>query len=99
MLSQRIEENRDPADRYIEAERDLLLEAECCRDLVLAMFRLAVIDVYRRRSRRSKEALQFLRGAWAAKLADLIGLESTAIAREALRIQRELERRPRRSVP
>ena len=87
MLSQRIEDNRDPAERYIEEERQRLLEAEGCRDLIVEIFRLAIRDIVRERSRRAKAALQFLRSPWAAKLADLIGLDSTALTREALRLQ------------
>jgi len=87
MLSQRIEDNCDAAALYIEGERERLLEAQGCRDLVEGILRLAIRDAMRTRSRRAKGALQFLRSPWAAKLADLIGLESTALAREATRIQ------------
>jgi len=102
MLSQRLEDSRDPAERYLEEERERLLEAEGCRDLIVEIFRLAVRDTVKERSRRARAAMQFMRSPWAAKLADLIGLDSTALAREAVRLQSQ--RRPgterrRRDLP
>jgi hypothetical protein len=71
--------------------------AEGARDLILAIFRLAVADYLGlafshdglgpvRRTRRAPYAGQarlFLASAWAAYLADLIGLNGSAIWREA----------------
>jgi hypothetical protein len=96
MLSQRIEDNRDPAAVYIEGERERLLEAQGCRDLVEAILRLAIRDAASERSRRAKAALRFLRSRSASKLAELIGLDSTALAREAIRLQGTPPRRRRR---
>ena len=72
---------------------------EGARDLVLAVFRLAVADylgysyshdgnapVRATGHRLRSEAATFLNSAWAAYLADLIGLESAAIWREARRL-------------
>ena len=87
MLNQRIEYNRDPAELYIEAERARLLEAAGCRDLVEAILRLAIREAASERPRRSKAALRFLRSPRAAELAELIGLDSTALVREAGRLQ------------
>jgi hypothetical protein len=69
---------------------------EGARELILAIFRLAVADylgysyshdrnapVRATRNRFRPEAATFLKSAWAAYLADLIGLESAAIWREA----------------
>lgn len=69
---------------------------EGARELILAVFRLGVAD-YLGHSyshdgdaplrnighRWASEAATFLNGAWAASLADLIGLDSGAIWREA----------------
>jgi hypothetical protein len=71
--------------------------AEGARDLILAIFRLAVADYLglafshdgpgpARRTRRAPyvgQAGLFLASAWAAYLADLIGLNGSAIWREA----------------
>ena len=73
---------------------------EGARDLILAIFRLAVADYLGlafshdglgpvRRTRRPTFAGQaglFLASAWAGYLADLIGLEATAIRREARKL-------------
>jgi hypothetical protein len=70
---------------------------EGARDLILAVFRLAIADYLglayshdgpgpARRTRRAPYAGQaglFLASAWARYLADLIGLEASAIWREA----------------
>jgi len=70
---------------------------EGARDLILATFRLAVADYLGlafshdglgpvRRTRRAQyieQAGLFLAGAWAAYLADLVGLDGSAIWREA----------------
>jgi hypothetical protein len=70
---------------------------EGARDLILAIFRLAVADYLGlafshdgggpvRRTHRAPyeiEASLFLAGVWARNLADLIGLEASAIWREA----------------
>jgi hypothetical protein len=70
---------------------------EGARDLIVAIFRLAVADYLGlafnhdslgpvRRTRRSpyvEQAGLFLASAWAAYLADLIGLHGSAIWREA----------------
>jgi hypothetical protein len=70
---------------------------EGARDLILAIFRLGVADYLGlaygydgpgpvRRTRRTAsgvEAGSFLASAWAAYLADLVGLEAPAIWREA----------------
>jgi hypothetical protein len=70
---------------------------EGARDLILAIFRLAVADYLGlafshdglgpvRRTRRAQyveQAGQFLASAWAAYLSDLIGLNGSAIWREA----------------
>ena len=69
---------------------------EGARELILAIFRLAVADylghsyshdgnapVRATRNRFRPEATTFLKSAGAAYLADLIGLESAAIWREA----------------
>jgi len=70
---------------------------EGARDLILAIFRLAVADYLGlafshdgpgpvRRTRGApyiEQAGQFLSSAWAAYLADLIGLNGSAIWREA----------------
>ena len=73
---------------------------EGARDLILAIFRLAVADYLGlafshdgvgpvRRTRRAphiEQAGLFLASAWAAYLADLIGLNGSAIWREARRL-------------
>jgi hypothetical protein len=73
---------------------------EGARDLILAIFRLAVADYLGlafshdgpgpvRRTRRSQfsgQAGLFLAGAWAAYLADLVGLDGSAIWREARKL-------------
>lgn len=70
------------------------------RDLILALFRLAVADYLGlafshdgpgpvRRTRRAQYVEQaglFLASAWAAYLADLIGLNGSAIWREARKL-------------
>lgn len=76
---------------------------EGARDLILAIFRLAVADYLglsyghdgpmpARRTRGTpfrEQAGLFLANAWAAYLADLVGLPAPAIAREARRLDRE----------
>jgi hypothetical protein len=76
---------------------------EGARDLILAVFRLAVADYLglayshdgpgpARRTRRAPYAGQaglFLASAWARYLADLIGLEASAIWREARKLAAE----------
>lgn len=70
--------------------------SEGARDLIVATFRLAVADYLghsyshdadaptRMTSYRSRsEARTFLNGAWAAYLADLVGIEASAVWREA----------------
>jgi hypothetical protein len=73
---------------------------EGARDLILAIFRLAVADYLGlafshegagpvRRTRRAPyvgQAGLFLASAWAAYLADLVGLQGLAIWREARKI-------------
>jgi len=73
---------------------------EGARDLILAVFRLAVADYLgiayshdgpgpQRRMRSSPflaEAAVFLASGWAAYLADLVGLQAPAIWREARRL-------------
>jgi hypothetical protein len=69
---------------------------EGAREVILAIFRLAVADylghsfshdgdtpIRRTRSRGRCEAANFLVGRWAAFLADLIGLDSDVVWREA----------------
>ena len=69
---------------------------EGAREVILAIFRLAVADylghsfshdgdtpIRRTRNRGRSEAANFLAGRWAAFLADLIGLESDVVWREA----------------
>ena len=71
---------------------------EGARELILAVFRLGVADylghsyshdgdapVRNIGHRWASEAAIFLKGAWATSLADLIGLDSGAIWREAHR--------------
>ncbi len=74
---------------------------EGARDLILAMFRLAVADYlgrayghdgpgrmrWTRKASFQAEARVFLAGGWAIYLADLIGLDAGAIWREARRLQ------------
>jgi hypothetical protein len=81
---------------------------EGARDLILAIFRLAVADYLGfafshdgpgpvRRTRRAPHVGQaglFLASAWARYLADLIGLEASAVRREA----RKLAESPRDRV-
>jgi len=84
---------------------------EGARDLILTIFRLAVADYLGlafshdgpgpvRRTRRApyiEESGLFLTSAWAACLADLIGLHSSAIRREARKLaesQRDQVSRP-----
>lgn len=76
---------------------------EGARDVILAIFRLAVADYIGlafshdgpgpvRRTRRAPyvgQAGLFLGSAWAAYLADLIGLEASAIWREANKLAAE----------
>lgn len=78
---------------------------EGARDLILAIFRLAVADYlgrayghdapapirWTRRVPFQADASVFLAGAWADYLADLIGLQGGAIWREARRL-REMTR-------
>jgi hypothetical protein len=73
---------------------------EGARDLILAIFRLAVADYLGvafshdglgpvRRTRRApyvEQSSLFLASAWAAYLADLIGLHGSAIWREARKL-------------
>jgi hypothetical protein len=77
--------------------------AEGARDLILAIFRLAVADYLGlafshdgpgpvRRTRRAPHVGQaglFLASAWSRYLADLIGLEASAIWREARKLAAE----------
>ena len=87
MFSQQaLEDSRDPAHLYLDKLRKVELE-EICRELIVVLFRLTARDVYRRRSTRATAALYFLRGPHADYLADLIGLDASAITREALRLQ------------
>ena len=76
---------------------------EGARDLILAIFRLAVADYLglafshdgpgpARRTRQAPYAGQaglFLGSAWAAYLADLVGLEASAIWRDARKLAAE----------
>jgi hypothetical protein len=76
---------------------------EGARDLILAIFRLAVADYLglafshdglgpvrpTRRSPNVEQAGLFLASAWARYLADLIGLEASAIWREARKLAAE----------
>lgn len=76
---------------------------EGARDLILAIFRLAVADYLGvafshdglgpvRRTRRApymKQASLFLASVWASYLADLVGLEASAIWREARKLAAE----------
>ena len=92
MLPELSETEPEPSWK-INHERDRLIEGQCYRDLILAVFRLAMLDVARRvRSRRANAALRFLRSPWAAHLADLAGLDDRALHRSALRVQREAAR-------
>jgi hypothetical protein len=75
---------------------------EGARDLILAIFRLAVADYLglafshdgpgpARQTRRApyvEQSSLFLASAWAACLADLIGLNGSAIWREARKLDR-----------
>ena len=83
----------------VNQERDLLIERHCYQDLILAIFRLAILDVARGvRSRRANAALRFLRSPWAGHLAELAGLDK-ALHRSALRVQRQAARnRTRKEV-
>lgn len=78
--------------------------AEAARDLVLAIFRLAVCDYLglsyghdgpdrprRCRSRGAVEAALFLTSAWAAHLGDLAGFRSDVVWREAKAMHDGLE--------
>ena len=69
------------------------------RDLILAVFRLAVADhlgvwyghdepapVKRTKGSFHSEADEFLRSSWAAYLADLIGIQAKAIRRDTERL-------------
>ena len=71
------------------------------RDLILAVFRLAVADylcvwyghdepapVKGTKGGHQSEAEGFLRSSWAAYLADLIGIQAKAIRRDAVRLYR-----------
>jgi len=73
---------------------------EGARELILALFRLAVADYLgvsyghdeadrqrRVRTRHRTDAATFLESRWAAHLADLVGLSSTVIWSRARRIQ------------
>ena len=76
-------------------------ERECARDLILAIFKLSILDLQglpyagdgevTRRGRPSwrhvESARGFIESSWARELADRIGLEGTAIARQAHRLQ------------
>jgi hypothetical protein len=76
---------------------------EGARDMILAIFRLAVADYlglafshdgpgpvrWTRRAPYARQAGLFLASAWARYLADLIGLEASAIWREARRVTQE----------
>lgn len=81
------------------------------RELILAIFRLAVVDYLRvsyghdqpGRHRRVQpvhraDAAAFLQNPWAAALADLVGLSSAAIWREARRLDREIATRRRHAA-
>lgn len=75
--------------------------AEGARDLILAIFRLAVVDYlgiayghdgpgpirHVEGHRFLAQAAAFLTSAWAAYLADLVGLQAPAIWREARRLR------------
>jgi len=69
------------------------------RDLILAVFRLAVADylgmwyghdepapVKRTKGGFHSEAEEFLRSSWAAYLADLVGIQAKGIWRDATRL-------------
>jgi hypothetical protein len=69
------------------------------RDLILAVFRLAVADhlgvwyghdepapVKRTKGSFHSEADEFLRGSWAEYLGDLVGIQARAIRRDAERL-------------
>jgi hypothetical protein len=71
------------------------------RDLILAVFRLAVADylgvwyghdepapVKRTKGGFHSEADEFLRSSWAAYLADLVGIQANAIWRDTERLHR-----------
>jgi hypothetical protein len=71
------------------------------RDLILAVFRLAVADylgvwyghdepapVKRTKGGFHSEAEEFLRSSWAAYLADLVGVQANAIWRDTERLHR-----------
>ena len=71
------------------------------RDLILAVFRLAVADylgvwyghdepapVKRTKGGFHSEAGEFLRSSWAAYLADLVGIQANAIWRDTERLHR-----------
>lgn len=71
------------------------------RDLILAVFRLAVADylgvwyghdepapVKRTKGGFHSEAEEFLRSSWAAYLADLVGIQANAIWRDTERLHR-----------
>ena len=76
-------------------------EGECARDLILAIFRLAILDLQGlpyagdgepdglgRPSRlHADSARAFLEGRYAGELAELIGLSGTEIARQASRLK------------
>ena len=69
------------------------------RDLIIAVFRLAVADylgvwyghdepapVKRTKGSFHSEAEEFLRSSWAAYLADLVGIQANAIRRDTERL-------------
>jgi len=71
------------------------------RDLILAVFRLAVADylgvwyghdepapVKRTKGGFHSEAEEFLRSSWAAYLADVVGIQANAIWRDTERLHR-----------
>jgi hypothetical protein len=71
------------------------------RDLILAVFRLAVADylgvwyghdepapVKRTKGGFHSDAEEFLRSSWAAYLADLVGIQANAIWRDTKRLHR-----------
>jgi hypothetical protein len=78
------------------------------RDLILAVFRLAVADylgvwyghdepapVKRTKGGFHSEAEEFLRSSWAAYLADLVGIQANTIWRDTERLHRRDRRMAR----
>ena len=78
-------------------------------ELIASIFRLAVADylghsyshdgyaaIRRVRSRHRANAARFFSSPWAAYLADLIGLEASALCREVRRLEAQVD--PRRDA-